>query len=582
MTPESATGTGRPAIFAIDTDIEALQRIESELTRRYGSDYQIVCTSSCLEGFERLRAMRSQGEEVAIVLCAPHMPSMSGEELLQQVKDLFPRARRAQLIGWGDWGDKSTADAVMQAMARGRMDYYVLKPWRSPDEFFHRSIAEFLHEWWRTDPMEKREMTIVAPVSSPRAHEIRTLLARNGVPNAQYAVDSDAGKALLEKAKVAASSDPVVFTFDGNVLVNPSNADIARVWGFNTTLGDSREFDVIVIGAGPAGLSAAVYASSEGLRTLVVEGLSIGGQAGSSSLIRNYLGFARGVTGAELAQRAYQQAWIFGTTFLFMRQASALRAQGDRFLVTIPEVAEVSARAVVLATGVSYRQLGIPALEEFAGAGVFYGSSPAEAQMLTGEDVFVVGGGNSAGQAAMHLSKYAAHVTILVRGPGLAETMSSYLINEIAAAPNIVVRTNTEIVDGGGEQRLQWLRLRDRQTGATEEVSAAAVFVLIGARPHTDWLPESIARDKLGLVLTDADIPRERLSSGRSPAMFETSLPGVFAVGDVRHGSVKRVASSVGEGSVVVSQIHAYLNIAAQKLAEAAPEKPGPQARTSA
>jgi thioredoxin reductase (NADPH) len=317
---------------------------------------------------------------------------------------------------------------------------------------------------------------------------------------------------------------------------------------------------VIVLGAGPAGLSASVYASSEGLETLTIEAESIGGQAGSSSLIRNYLGFSRGVSGAELAQRAYQQAWIFGTSFLLMHTATAWRIEGERHVVTISDGSEATARAVILATGVSYRRLGIPALEALVGAGLFYGASVSEARALTGEHVYIVGGGNSAGQAAMHLARFATQVTLLVRGSSPAASMSQYLQDELEATANVDVRLSTEAIDGGGDGRLEHLTLRDRTSGATETVSAGALLVLIGGRPNTDWLPRQIARDRWGYILTGPDAVRERRASGDpltwTPLMLETSVPRVLAAGDVRHGSVKRVASAVGEGSVAVEQIH--------------------------
>jgi thioredoxin reductase (NADPH) len=436
------------------------------------------------------------------------------------------------------------------------MDYYVLKPWRSPDELFHRTISEFLHEWSRTDPTAVREISVVADRWSARGHELRAVLARNGVPHAFFTTDSPEGDRLLARAGLQASDGPVVITFDGRVLADPSNAELARAYGVSTELEGERDFDVMVVGAGPAGLAAGVSASSEGLRTLVAEGEAIGGQAGSSSRIRNYLGFSRGVSGAELAQRAYQQAWVFGTHFLLMRQVTALRKQEGRFAVTIAGAGQATARAVILATGVSYQRLAIPALEELTGSGVFYGASAADAQGLAGQEVYVVGGGNSAGQAALHLSRYAHRVTILVRGQSLAESMSAYLRDEIAAADGVGVRYQTEVVGGGGDRRLAWLSLRDNAAGRTAKVDASALFILIGARPHTSWLPPQVERDHWGFIMTGPDITTP---SARPAQAYETSLPGVFAVGDARHGSVKRVASAVGEGSVVIPQVEHYL-----------------------
>jgi thioredoxin reductase (NADPH) len=346
------------------------------------------------------------------------------------------------------------------------------------------------------------------------------------------------------------------------VLVDPTNAELASAYGVSTTLEGRSDFDLAVVGAGPAGLAAAVYASSEGLDTLVVERESIGGQAGSSSLIRNYLGFARGVSGSELAQRAYQQAWIFGARFLHTRAVTALRADGARYVLALSDGSEASASAVVLATGVTYRRLGIPELDELVGSGVFYGASVSEARAHAGQDVYVVGGGNSAGQAALHLSRYARQVTLVVRRQSLAETMSSYLIDEIAAAENIEVRPEAEVAGCSGDGLLEAVTLRDCASGESETLPAAALFVLIGAEPHTSWLPDAIHRDEWGYVLTGADLPDGSWPLERPPLMLETTLPGVFAVGDARHGSTKRVASAVGEGSVVIEQVHQLLDAA--------------------
>jgi thioredoxin reductase (NADPH) len=556
MTDQTGPGAEGPVIMVVDEDQGALDRTVSELGRRYARDYCMVSERSAASALAALGAMRDRGDDVALVLAARGTSGLTGEDLLAQVKGIYPDARRGLLIDFGAWGDAPTADAILRAMSLGHMDYYVLKPWRSPDELFHRTICEFLHEWSRTDPTVVREISVVADRWSPRGHELRAVLARNGVPHAFFDTDSPEGGRLLAQAGLPASDCPVVFTFDGRVLADPSNAELARAYGVNTELAGERNFDVMVIGAGPAGLATGVSASSEGLRTLVAEGEAIGGQAGSSSRIRNYLGFSRGVSGAELAQRAYQQAWVFGTHFLLMRQVSALRKEDGRFVITIAGAGEARARAVILATGVSYRRLGIPALEDLTGSGVFYGASAADAQGLAGQDVYVVGGGNSAGQAAMHLSRYARSVTILVRGESLAESMSAYLRDEIAAADRVGVRYRSEVAGGGGEGRLAWLSLRDNAAGTTATVDAAGLFILIGARPHTSWLPSQIERDHWGFIMTGPDITTV---AARPAQMYETSMPGVFAVGDTRHGSVKRVASAVGEGSVVIQQVLHYL-----------------------
>jgi thioredoxin reductase (NADPH) len=555
----------RPMLLVVDDEADGLDRVGQELRRRYSSDYRILCERSAAKALQKLEAMRVAGEDVAVVLADQWIPEVSGSELLAQVRELHPHAKRALLIAWGAWGDRPTADAVLRAMALGHIDYYVLKPWQSPDELFHRTIAEFLHEWTRTHPSRPREIAVVAERRSSRAHELKSLLTRNGVPHAFHPSDTAEGRRLLREAGRERADVPVVVLLDGRVLVDPSNTELAGGYGVTTELDEQRDFDVVVVGAGPAGLAAALYASSEGLRTLAIERESIGGQAGSSSLIRNYLGFSRGVSGAELAQRAYQQAWVFGTSFLLMREVVGLRAEGECNLVTISDGSEATARAVVLATGVSYCRLGIPALEALIGTGVFYGASIPEVQTLAGQHVYIVGGGNSAGQAAIHLSRYAGQVSVLVRGSSLADSMSRYLVDEIAAAANIEVRLNTQVVDGGGEGRLERLTLHETITGETREVDAAALFILIGARPRTDWLPEVVERDKWDFLLTGVDLAREEGRSLERPAlMHETNVPGLFAVGDVRHRSVKRVASAVGEGSVVIQQVQEYLKSPAE------------------
>jgi thioredoxin reductase (NADPH) len=562
------TDTGeRPVLLAVDDDRDALARVDGELSRRYGDDYRVVSCSSADAALAELRAMRDSGEPVAVVLADQWIGDRTGSELLAHVPTFYPQAKRALLIEWGAWGDPATADAVLKAMALGRIDYYAIKPWRVPDEQFHRLVSEFIYEWCRANSSQSREISVVAPQWSPRSHELRDILTRSGVPHAFAASGSPEARRLLDDVDGDARVDseaPVVMMRDGRVLVDPSNAELARAFGVRTDLERGRDFDLIVVGAGPAGLAAAVYATSEGLRSLVVERESIGGQAGSTSLIRNYLGFSRGVSGGDLAQRAYQQAWVFGSEFLMMREVADLRTDGGRHVVTVPEVGEVTAPAVVLATGVSYRRLQIPSLEKLAGAGVFYGASISEARALAGEHVHVVGGGNSAGQAALHLARFAREVTLLVRGPSLAKDMSRYLRDEIDAAENIRVRLNTEVVEGRGEGRLEQLVIRDSAVGESREVQAAALFILIGARPRTGWLPDSIERDERGYVLTGADLMRDADAAGtwpleRPPFGFETSLPGVFAVGDVRRGSVKRVASAVGQGSVVIQQVHQLL-----------------------
>ncbi len=534
----------RPFILAIDPDPQAIQRITGEL-QRYRADYRVVCGPSPEAALAQLERMRDEGQRVAIVLAARGEQELRGEELLARVYELHPYAKRGLLIPWGGWADEETAEVIRRAMTLGHIDYYVLKPWTTPDELFHRLVSEFLQEWRRATE-GRLELTVVAEPWSSRGYEIRNLLARTGVPHAFYANDSQEARDLLRTCGFEVSNRPAVVLPDDTVLDDPSDEELAKHgYKVRTEIHDPGELDVVIVGAGPAGLAAAVYASSEGLRALVVDHASIGGQARSSARIRNYLGFQRGLTGRELATRAYQQAWIFGTEFLLMRSVSGIRATEGGYRIAI-EGDEIQAKCVVLAMGVAYRRLGIPALEKLEGAGVFYGSSPSDAQQFTGGNVFIVGAANSAGQAAVHLSRYAASVTLVCRR-GAPDAMSQYLLDEVEAKPNVTIRTSCQVVDGGGESQLEWLALREAES-EPERVDADALFILIGAHPNTDWLPPQIARDEHGYVQT-----------GAGEHMFGTSLPGVYAVGDVRSGSVKRVASAVGEGSVVIQQVHRYL-----------------------
>ncbi|MEX2394081.1 MAG: FAD-dependent oxidoreductase [Actinomycetota bacterium] len=554
----------RPVIIAVDDDPTSLATISVELQRRYDRDYEIVFETSANAALGRLERLARDGGRVAIVLADQWMPELTGSDLLERVRDLHPAAKRALLIDWGAWGDDATATAVMDAMARGCIDYYVLKPWgKSPDELFHRNVAEFLHEWQRAGAASAYEVTVVADGRSSRAHELRDLLTRSSIPHEFHPTDSPAGQEALERGGRTGTTEPVViFRLTGEILVDPSDTEVTRAHGASTEVDEGSVFDVVVIGAGPGGLAAAVYAASEGLRCLVIERGSIGGQAGSSSMIRNYLGFNRGVAGAELMQRAYQQAWVFGTRFLLTKEVTSLRCGDATHVVGISDGPEISARTIVLAMGVTYRRLGVPSLDGLTGAGVYYGASVSEGQLLAGGRVFIVGGGNSAGQAPLHLARYAEQVAILIRGSTLATSMSQYLISEIEAAPNVDLFTQTQVVDGSGERHLDGLTL-EAADGSRRSVPADGLFVMIGAKPHTEWLPADIARDDHGFVVTGSDLEHDRRlgdwSLMRAPYNFESSNPGVFAVGDVRSRSVKRVASSVGEGSAAVQSIHGYL-----------------------
>ena len=457
-------------------------------------------------------------------------------------------------------------------MALGRIDYYVPSPAGSPDEVFHEAVSSFLLEWARDRSLVPQTVHIVGETWSGRAYELRKVFEQCAIPHTFCLADSDQGASCSPTAGPDAKL-PLMVLPDGRVLNDPSNAEIARA-GAPAGL-EEHAFDVVIVGAGPAGLSAAVYGASEGLRVLVVDEGGIGGQARSSSLIRNYLGFAKGVSGSRLAEQAYEQAVLFGASFVFMHRATALARVGGRLSVSLADGRRVSAGAVILATGATYRRLDVPALEALHGAGVFYGGPVSEAPALSGKEAYIAGGGNSAGQAALHLARYARRVTLVVRAPSLEAGMSHYLVRGVEAAPNVEVRTGTEVVGGGGEGHLQQLVLRERATGEEDTVAADALFVLIGARPHTDWLPADIARDTHGFLLTGADIPDGYdWPLERRPLSLETSMPGVLAAGDVRHGSVKRVASAVGAGAIAVQLLHSLF--ADERV------QPGPQTAAEA
>ncbi|SFE51099.1 FAD-dependent oxidoreductase [Blastococcus tunisiensis] len=548
-----------PLILAVDDDPDLLASVERELRSRYAADYRICPLSTPAEALAVLEASTTGGADVALVLAAEELAGAPGTEFLGEVRRFSRDAQRALLISWEHLGEPVTGDAIFEAIPRGRIDHYVVRPAPPPDEQFHQAMSTFLLGWAESRRRAPHTIDVVGESWSGRAYELREVLGRCAMPHRFCLAESREGRAIL--ADVGERRFPLLVMPGGRVMEDPSDEDIARSSGLTIDPSGER-FDLVVVGCGPAGLSAAVYGASEGLRTVVIDSGSIGGQATSSSSIRNYLGFPRGVTGADLARRAYQQAWVFGARFAFMQQVTTLRREDDGIVLGLHTGGLVVAGAVVLATGASYRRLGVPELEALHGAGVFYGAAASEASMVTGEEVVIVGGANSAGQAAIHLAAYAKRVTLVVRAATLEAAMSHYLVRQVEGTPTIEVRTGTEVVGGGGEGWLDHLVLRDRDTGEQDTVGAYALFLMIGAQPHTGWLPDAVERDDGGFVVTGSDLGDDVLRAlGRRPFALETSVPGVLAAGDVRRGSVKRVASAVGEGSIAIQFVHRLLAV---------------------
>ncbi|MPV36264.1 FAD-dependent oxidoreductase [Georgenia subflava] len=549
-----------PVLVVVDADDAARRSSEEALERRFSPDYRVVGAASAAAGLHLLEALATEGADVALVAADLHLPG-GGVELLQQAHALHRGAGRVLLFAMDQHHTRipfGELETLQRATALGLIDFQVAKGWVDPEEWFYPQVQEWLSGWTKAHRPHYVIYRVVGDRWTPRTHRLLDLLSRNSVPFDFVAADSPEGRELIDRHGLDAAQLPAAVHQNGSVLVDPSLGDLAVTHGISTRP-EAKTYDLAILGAGPAGLAAAVYGASEGLRTVVVEPQAIGGQAGTSSMIRNYLGFTRGIGGGALAHRAWEQAILFGAEFVFSHPATGVAVRGDQRVVRLADGGEVTAGAVIVATGVTYRRLEIPALERLLGAGVYYGAAGVEAPAVAGRHVFVVGGANSAGQAAVHLAGSAARVTILVRGESLATSMSAYLIRQIEATANIDVRTRTRVSDARGETRLEGLTVEDLRTGRHEEVEAAALFVLIGAEPHTDWLRDVVALDEGGFVMTDRDLPPSSRQQPRPAWPFETSLPGVFAAGDVRHGSVKRVAGAVGEGSVAVGAVHQYL-----------------------
>jgi thioredoxin reductase (NADPH) len=546
-----------PAILTVDDDPAVSRAVARDIRRNYGERYRVVRATSGAEALDALREIKLRGEQVALLLADYRMPQMNGIEFLEAAMDLFPRARRVLLTAYAD------TEAAIDAINVVDVDHYLLKPWNPPEEKLYPVCDSLLDAWAATPEAAETEVRVVGHRWSAPSFKVRDFLARNLVPYRWLLADEPEGARLLNAAGVTAADVPLVVTTEGKSLVQPSETDLAANVGLAVT--PAKDFyDLVVVGAGPAGLGAAVYGASEGLRTVLVERRATGGQAGQSSRIENYLGFPDGVSGSQLTDRARRQALRFGAEVLTTREAVGLDARGATRVLRFGDGAEIAAHSVVLATGVSYRMLDAPGVDDFKGRGVFYGSAATEAPSCSQQDVYIVGGANSAGQAAVYFSRYAREVNMLIRGADLTRSMSRYLIDQLESIDNVTVHPYTEVCACSGDEHLERLVLRDVRSGEARPVDTSWLFIFIGAQPHTDWLDGTVARDGNGFVLTGPDLLADgKRPSGwnlpRDPYHLEASVPGVFAAGDVRSDSVKRVASAVGEGAMAVSLVHRYL-----------------------
>jgi len=544
----------KPVLLTVDDDAEVLRAVERDLRREYGNRFRVMRANSGESALDALRQLKLRNDPVALLLVDQRMPRMSGVEFIERANTIYPEAKRALLTAYAD------TEAAIGAINKARVDYYLMKPWDPPEENFYPVLNDLLDDWLASFRPPFEGIRVLGHRWSPQALEIKSFLTGNHVPYQWLDVETDAEAGRMLEGAPDRKLPLVVFP-DGEQLESPDASQMARKVGLRTRA-DQQFYDLIIVGGGPAGLAAAVYGASEGLRTVMVERQAPGGQAGTSSRIENYLGFPSGLSGADLARRAVTQARRFGVETL-AAEAVGLRCQDSYRFVQLADGSELSSHVILIASGVAWRKLDVPGAERLAGAGVYYGAAMTEAISCRDEDVFVVGGANSAGQAAMHLSKYARQVTMLVRAPDLAATMSRYLIDQIAATPNITVRCRANVVEAHGETHLEAITIADAET--RETLPTKSLFIFIGAQPHTDWLASKLERDEHGFILSGPDLLRDgRKPRGwpveREPFLLETSVPGVFVAGDVRRGSVKRVASSVGEGAIAVQFMHQYLS----------------------
>ena len=549
--------TDRPVLLTVDDDPSVSRAVARDLRRQYGEHHRVMRASSGAEALEVLRELKLRGSRVAVLLADYRMPEMSGIEFLEQAMDLFPRARRALLTAYAD------TDAAIAAINVVDVDHYLLKPWEPPEEKLYPVVDAMIESYLAASDVEVTETKVIGHRWSAPSFEVRDFLARNAVPYRWFTADEPEGARLLQAAGVDASRLPVVVTPEGDALIAPSTTEVAAAVGLSTTP-MTDFYDLVVVGGGPAGLGAAVYGASEGLRTLLVERQATGGQAGQSSRIENYLGFPDGVSGAQLTDRARRQATKFGAEILTARDVVGLRTHGSARVVAFGDGTEVAAHVVIVATGVSYRGLDVPGVADLAGSGIYYGSAASEAGDCVDADVFVVGGANSAGQAAVFFSNVAKSVTLVVRGDSLERGMSHYLIEQLHAIDNVSVRLCTIVEEAHGNGHLEALTLHHTPSGSAERVDTSHAFVFIGAQPRTDWLADILERDDRGFLVTGPDLIVDRRRPrgwplDRDPWPLEASIPGVFVAGDVRADSVKRVASAVGEGAMAVTLAHRYL-----------------------
>lgn len=550
----------KPVLLAVDDDPDVLRSIERDLRREYGARYRVVVSASGPKALDALRTLQLRNESVALLLVDQRMPQMTGIEFLAEAIKLYPDAKRTLLTAYAD------TDAAINAINKVSLDYYLVKPWDPPETQLYPVLNDLLEQWQAFFRPPFEGIRVVGHRWSPLSYQVKDFLARNQVPYQWLDVEmDDEAPKLIELAGAQSAPLPLLLFPDGTQLAAPTNAQIGEKVGLRTQA-TLPFYDLIIIGGGPAALASAVYGASEGLKTLMIEREAPGGQAGSSSRIENYLGFPVGLSGADLARRSVAQAKRFGVEILTPQEAQSLRLAEPYRVVTLADGTEISCHALIIATGVTYRQLDAPGVDRFVGAGVYYGAAASEAPAFRDQDVFVVGGANSAGQAAMYFSKYCRSVTMMVRGTSLRDTMSQYLQDQIAATANIHVRMRASVVGAQGETSLESITIHDAGTDEDEIVPASALFIFIGAAPRTDWVADALMRDAQGFILSGPELPRaantqrpEKWPLAREPFLLETSMPGVFVAGDVRHGSVKRVASAVGEGAMAVQLVHQFL-----------------------